>query len=156
MEGMNGAPVNQTRINETRMNETRMNDAGLSEAGLYKAGSNETRAAEVPVKASIFRLTVVHVAKDLRLELRSRDVLNAMLFFALLVVVVFSFSFDPDLEESRHMVGGLFWVAFLFSSIMALNQSWARELRNGVLDAFRVSAAPAEALFLGKCIGNFL
>ena len=39
---------------------------------------------------------------------------------------------------------------------MALNQSWARELRNGVLDAYRVSPAPLEALFFGKCIGNFL
>jgi heme exporter protein B len=39
---------------------------------------------------------------------------------------------------------------------MALNQSWARELRNGVLDAYRVSPAPAEALFLGKVLGNFI
>ena len=39
---------------------------------------------------------------------------------------------------------------------MALNQSWSRELRNGVLDAYRVSPAPAEALFLGKCLGNFI
>ncbi len=53
-------------------------------------------------------------------------------------------------------MGGLIWIAFLFSTTMALNQSWARELRNGVLDAYRVSPAPAEALFLGKCLGNFI
>jgi heme exporter protein B len=104
----------------------------------------------------VARLTSVNVRKDLRLEWRSRDVFNSMLFFALLVVVVFSFAFDPSAEESRRMLGGLIWIAFLFSATMALNQSWARELRNGVLDAYRVSPAPPEALFLGKCLGNFL
>jgi len=39
-----------------------------------------------------------------------------MLFFALLVVVVFSFSFDPVAEESRHIAGGLVWIAFLFAA----------------------------------------
>jgi len=105
---------------------------------------------------SITRLTAANVRKDLRLEWRSRDVLNSMLFFALLVVVIFSFAFEPTAEESRRMAGGLIWVAFLFSTTMALNQSWARELRNGVLDAYRVAPAPAEALFLGKCLANFL
>ena len=105
---------------------------------------------------SFFKLTRVNVVKDFRLELRSRDVLNSMLFFALLVVVIFSFAFDPTVEESRNIAGGLVWTAVLFSSVMALSQSWARELRNGVLDAYRVSPAPSEALFLGKVLGNFL
>jgi heme exporter protein B len=96
------------------------------------------------------------LTKDLRLEWRSRDVINAMLFFALLVVVIFSFSFDPTAEESRHIAGGLIWVAFLFAAVVALNQTWARELRNDVLDAYRISPAPANALFLAKAIGNFL
>jgi heme exporter protein B len=103
---------------------------------------------------SIARLTWINVSKDLRLEWRSRDVFNSMMFFALVVVVVFSFSFEK--EDSRPVMGGLIWIAFLFSTTMALNQSWARELRNGVLDAYRVSPAPAEALFLGKCLGNFI
>src|SRR6478752_10783470 len=103
---------------------------------------------------SIAKLTWINVSKDLRLEWRSRDVFNSMMFFALVVVVVFSFSFER--EDSRPVMGGLIWVAFLFSTTMALNQSWARELRNGVLDAYRVSPAPAEALFLGKCLGNFI
>jgi heme exporter protein B len=103
---------------------------------------------------SITRLTWINVAKDLRLEWRSRDVFNSMMFFALVVVVVFSFAFERD--ASRPVMGGLIWIAFLFSTTMALNQSWSRELRNGVLDAYRVSPAPAEALFLGKCLGNFI
>src|SRR5947209_3641537 len=108
------------------------------------------------MNTSFTKLTAAHIGKDMRLEWRSRDVFNSMLFFSILVVVIFSFAFEPTAEESRRLVGGLFWVAFLFSTIVALNQSWARELRNGVLDAYRVSPAAQEALFFGKCIGNFV
>jgi heme exporter protein B len=102
------------------------------------------------------RVLASTLAKDLRLEWRSKDAINAMLFFALLVAVIFSFAFQPTAEEARQIVGGLVWVAFLFASTLALNQSWARELRNHVLDAYRVSPASANALFLGKAITNFI
>jgi heme exporter protein B len=105
---------------------------------------------------SLWSITLATLAKDIRLEWRSKDALNAMLFFSLLVVVIFSFSFDPLAEESRHIVGGLVWVAFLFAAVVALNQTWARELRNQVLDAYRVSPAPANSLFLAKVLGNFI
>ena len=101
-------------------------------------------------------ITLATLSKDLRLEWRSKDAINSMLFFALLVVVVFSFSFDPNAEESRHIAGGLIWVAFLFAAVVALNQTWAREVRNQVLDAYRVSPAPANSLFLAKALGNFI
>ena len=103
--------------------------------------------------SSITRATLL---KDLRMEWRSKDAIISMLFFALLVVVIFSFAFNPTAEESRMIAGGLIWVAFLFAAVVALNQTWARELRNQVLDAYRVSPAPANALFLAKAIGNFL
>jgi len=99
---------------------------------------------------------VATLDKDFRLEWRSKDAINSMLFFALLVVVIFSFSFDPTAEESRRIAGGLIWVAFLFAAVVALNQTWARELRNQVLDAYRVSPAPANALFVAKAVGNFV
>jgi heme exporter protein B len=105
---------------------------------------------------SSFGVAWATLAKDLRLEWRSKDAINAMLFFALLVVVIFSFSFDPTAEESRRIAGGLIWVAFLFAAVVALNQTWARELRNQVLDAYRVSPAPATSLFLAKAAGNFI
>jgi heme exporter protein B len=101
-------------------------------------------------------ITRATLIKDLRLEWRSKDAINAMLFFALLVVVIFSFAFDPTAEESRRIAGGLIWVAFLFAAVVALNQTWARELRNQVLDAYRVSPAPPNSLFLAKALGNFI
>ena len=110
----------------------------------------------VDLNPGLAHVTRTTLAKDIRLEWRSKDALNGMLFFALLVVVIFSFSFDPTAEESRRMAGGVIWTAFLFAATLALNQTWARELRNQVLDAYRVSPAPANALFLGKALGNFL
>jgi len=103
--------------------------------------------------ATVTRSTLL---KDLRMEWRSKDAINSMLFFSLLVVVIFSFAFNPTAEESRLIAGGLIWVAFLFAAVVALNQTWARELRNQVLDAYRISPAPANALFLAKVLGNFL
>ena len=105
---------------------------------------------------SLLSVMLATLVKDIRLEWRSKDAINSMLFFALLVVVIFSFSFDPTAEESRQIAGGLVWVAFLFAAVVALNQTWARELRNQVLDAYRVSPAPANALFLAKALGNFI
>ena len=105
---------------------------------------------------SFLAITRATLAKDIRMEWRSKDAINGMLFFALLVVVIFSFAFDPTAEESRRIAGGLIWVAFLFAAVVALNQTWARELRNQVLDAYRVSPAPAKPLFLAKAFGNFI
>lgn len=104
----------------------------------------------------VSNITAATLSKDIRLEWRSKDAINSMLFFGLLVVVVFSFSFDPIAEESRQIAGGLVWVAFLFAAVVALNQTWARELRNQVLDAYRISPAPANSLFLAKALGNFI
>jgi len=71
-----------------------------------------------------------HLAKDLRLEWRSRDAINAMGFFAILVVVIFSFAFEPNTDESRRIAGGIIWVAILFATNVALNQSWMRATRH--------------------------
>ena len=104
------------------------------------------------------RHVLTHLKKDLRLEWRSRDSINGMLFFSLLVVVVFSLAFDPtgNPATTRQISGGILWIALLFASVTALNQSWTREVRNSVLDAQRMAPAPASALFLGKAIANLL
>jgi heme exporter protein B len=105
-----------------------------------------------------FGHVLTHLRKDLQLEGRSRDSINGMLFFSLLVVVVFSIAFDPTANPTmaREIAGGILWVALLFASITALNQAWTREQRNRVLDAHRMSPAPPSALFLGKALANLL
>lgn len=99
---------------------------------------------------------LIHLLKDLRLEWRSRDAINSMLFFALLVVVIFSLAFDPTRSFARQIASPVLAVAILFAAVSALNQTWARELRHNVLEAHRMSPAPAGSLFLGKVVANFL
>jgi len=97
-----------------------------------------------------------HLVKDLRIEWRSKEAINSMLFFALLVVVLFSLAFDPRGAFSREIAGGVLSVATLFASVTALNQAWAREIRHQVLDAQRMAPAPGAEMFLAKVIANFL
>lgn len=97
-----------------------------------------------------------HLIKDLRIEWRSKDAINSMLFFALLVVVLFSISFDPRGAFARDIAGGVLCVATMFASVSALNQAWAREIRHQVLDAQRMAPTPGAELFLAKVIANFL
>jgi len=99
---------------------------------------------------------LTHLAKDLRIEWRSKDALNSMLFFALLVVVLFSLAFDPTREASRQIAGGILCVATLFASVTALNQAWAREIRHQALDAQRMAPASPASLLMAKVIANFL
>lgn len=97
-----------------------------------------------------------HLRKDLQIEWRSREAINSMLFFALLVVVLFSMAFDPTADTSREIAGGVLCVATLFASVSSLNQAWAREIRHQVLDALRMTPSDGAALFLAKVLANFL
>jgi heme exporter protein B len=102
------------------------------------------------------RALLTHLVKDLRIEWRSREAINSMLFFALLVVVLFSLAFSPRGAFSQEISGGVICVATLFASMSALNQAWAREIRHQVLDAQRMAPTPGADLFLAKVIANFL
>ena len=97
-----------------------------------------------------------HLVKDLRIEWRSREAVNSMLFFALLVVVLFSLAFSPRGAFSQEISGCVICVATLFASMSALNQAWAREIRHQVLDAQRMAPTPGAELFLAKVLANFL
>ncbi|HUB00698.1 MAG TPA: heme exporter protein CcmB [Terracidiphilus sp.] len=98
----------------------------------------------------------IHLQKDLRIEWRSKEAINSMLFFALLVVVLFSLAFDPEGEFARKIAGGVLTVAIMFAAVSSLNQAWAREIRHQVLDAQRMAPSPGAEMFLAKVIANFL
>lgn len=95
-------------------------------------------------------------AKDLLSERRTKDVSNAVLLFGFTVAVAFTFAFDPTTEESRKIVGGLLWLAFLFSSLLGLNRSFAREVNNNCLEALRLMPQDTGAIYLGKLLSNLL
>src|ERR1700727_3466599 len=94
--------------------------------------------------------------KELRLEFRSRELLSATIIFALVVVVLFSFAFDPTAAESRRYGPGLLWIAFLFAGSLMLNPSFAREQNNEKLDALRMAPVSPFALLAGKMLANLI
>jgi heme exporter protein B len=94
-------------------------------------------------------------AKDLRAEFRNKEVLNAAFSFALIVLLLFSFAFDPISNPNvREMAGGLLWIVYLFAGILVLNRSFARETPNECIDALVASPLSGAALFTGKCFAN--
>jgi heme exporter protein B len=92
--------------------------------------------------------------KDLRAELRTKEAVNASLSFALVILILFSFAFDPTSEQTREISGGLLWIVFAFAGTLILNRSFARELVNDCLDALVASPVSSAALFTGKCLAN--
>jgi heme exporter protein B len=99
---------------------------------------------------------LVIMAKDLRAELRTKEAINASLSFALVVLLLFSFAFDPSEETTREISGGLLWIVFAFAGTLLLNRSFARELGNDCLDALISAPISGAALFLGKALANYV
>ena len=105
---------------------------------------------------STFHAARILLSKELRLEFRSRELLSATIIFALIVVVLFSFAFDPTATESRRYGPGLLWIAFLFAGSLMLNPSFSREQSNDTLDALRMAPISPFAILLGKMLANFI
>ena len=99
---------------------------------------------------------MVIAGKDLRAELRGKETINASLSFSLVILLLFSFAFDPTADETRAICGGLLWLVFAFAGALVLNRSFARELPNDCLDALIASPLPPSALFMGKVMANML
>lgn len=102
------------------------------------------------------RAATILLAKELRLEFRTRELLTTTIVFALIVIVLFSFAFNPTAEESRRYGPGLLWIAFLFAGSLMLNPSFAREQSNDTLDALRMAPISGFAILLGKMLANFI
>jgi heme exporter protein B len=98
----------------------------------------------------VIRDAVLVAGKDLRLEMRSKVGLAQVLPFAVLVLLLFAFALDPDRGVLQRATPGLFWVAVLFSAVLALQRSFGVEAEDGVLDALRLSGLAPAGIFLGK------
>ena len=106
-------------------------------------------------RLSFVRQSLTIASKDLRSELRTKEALNASLAFSLVILLLFSFAFEPTEKETRQLSGGLLWLVFAFAGALILNRSFARELTNDCLDALVAAPISGAALFLGKALANF-
>ena len=92
-------------------------------------------------------------AKDLTLELRSRERLLGMLTFAVLVAVVFSFALDPSVG-ARSVAGAMLWVTILFAGMLGLGRSFGLEREQDAMTGILLAPIDRGALFLGKLVSN--
>jgi heme exporter protein B len=100
--------------------------------------------------------TAVLLGKELRTEFRSRELLTTTVVFILIVIVLFSFTFEPTSDESRRFGPGLLWLAFLFAASLMLQPCFLREQTNDTLSALRLAVSDPFAIFLAKLAANTL
>ncbi len=101
-------------------------------------------------------LTWILAGKDLKIEYRSRQAFLTTVFFALLILVIFNFAFDPGSPATREAAPGILWVALLFPGIIRLNRSFQLEMEEGTLYGLILSPADRGFLYLGKLLANWL
>ena len=100
---------------------------------------------------STWRIARLVAAKDLRVEWRSRVVVNQVLPFAALVMVMFAFALDNTQLLTR-VAPGLVWLATMFSLVVMVQRSFAVETADGALDALQVAGVRPGGIFLGKAL----
>ncbi len=108
------------------------------------------------MKTSFSTAVLAIVSKDLRAEMRSRELLSVMALFALLSILVFNFALELDRVARAEAVSGVLWVTLIFASTLGFNRSLAQEHEQGNLDALLLAPVGCAAIFTGKLVGNFL
>jgi len=107
------------------------------------------------VKQLIYQVGTV-IRKDLAVEMRSRERLIAMLVFALIVILVFSFAFDLRVQDAAAVAPGVLWVTFSFAGMLGLGRSFVREREDGCLDGLLLCPVDRSAIYVAKMVGNLL
>lgn len=102
---------------------------------------------------SVFRHARRVASKDLRTELRSKEILLTMAFFGGLLVIIFTIAFPRDVRLARAAAPGMLWAAIAFAGTIGLGRAFDRERENDTMRALLLSPAPRLAIFLGKAFG---
>jgi heme exporter protein B len=114
------------------------------------------QATEGKTTFRFLRAMAAIVWKDLAAELRSRELISAMLVFALLVILIFNFALELDTKTRASVTSGVLWVTFAFAGTLGLNRSMAMEKDRGCLDGLLLAPVDRSAIYFGKAIGNLI
>jgi heme exporter protein B len=90
--------------------------------------------------------------KDLLIELRTKDTLNSMLFFGVVVLVIFNFALESLRDSIRSAVPGILWASFAFSGTLGLNRMFAAEKENGCLQGLLMVPVDRGVIYFGKML----
>lgn len=96
------------------------------------------------------------VAKDVAAELHTREMVSAMLVFAVLSLLVFSFALDLRGATARAAAPGVLWATVAFAGTLGLSRSLAREQQTGCIDGLLLTPVDRSAIFFGKALGNLI
>ncbi len=107
-------------------------------------------------KTSFFKALSAVVWKDLIAELRGKEMLSAMMVFALLVIFIFNFALELDPKTRNSLTAGIIWVTLTFSGTLGLNRSMAVEKDRGCLDGLLLAPVDRTAIYFGKSIANWV
>jgi len=99
------------------------------------------------------RAALAVLAKDLRIELATREIVTTAAFFAALVAILASVSFATGPQTTTRVAPGALWLAVMFSSVLALGRTWQRERDESALMGLLVSPIPRAAIWCGKAAG---
>lgn len=94
--------------------------------------------------------------KDLTAEIRSRELIAGMLVFAILVIFIFNFALELNVQLRSNLTSGVLWVTFAFAGTLGLNRSLAVEKDRGCLDGLLLAPVDRTAIFFGKVIANWI
>ena len=94
--------------------------------------------------------------KDLRIELRTKEITTTTTFFAAIVVILASLAFYLDRRLAAQVAPGVLWVAIAFAGLVAVSRSWAREREHDAMRGLLLSPLPRASIFFGKTLGNLL
>jgi heme exporter protein B len=117
--------------------------------------SQDRKAAITPVR-DFFRALWAVVWKDLVAEWRGRELLTAMMIFAILVILIFNFALELNVRERESATAGILWVTFAFAGTLGLNQSMAKEKDRGCLDGLLLAPIDRSAIYFGKSLANLI
>jgi heme exporter protein B len=93
--------------------------------------------------------------KELRVELRTGEILVTTGLFGTLVAVLTSLGFYTDPNNALRVAPGVLWIAVTFAGVLAMGRSWQREREHEVFRALLLSPVPRAALYLSKLLASF-
>jgi heme exporter protein B len=102
---------------------------------------------------TFLRATASVLAKDLRIEIATKEIVTTTGFFAGLVAIMASIAFTTGPETTTRVAPGALWLSIAFSSILALGRTWQREREESALLGLMVSPIPRAAIWCGKALG---
>lgn len=105
---------------------------------------------------NFWRRVAAITRKDVLAEMRTKEIISAVLVFTLLVIVIFNFAFGTNPDLVKQVASGMLWVTFAFAGVLSLNRAFIMEKEDGCLEGLMVAPVSREVIYVGKMLGSLL